>query len=326
MQVPAQLSPSSIGSFRTCPLAWRLDYIERLERVPSLDASIGTFVHSVAEALCRLPSHRRTIEEARAAATAAWAVHVEDDEWRSLSVPPARVPQIKWRAWRAVQRWFVLEDPGAVRVAGTERWVHGTVGGIAMRGIVDRLDVDPRTGGFVVTDYKTGKMPTSAYQDERLFGVWVSAHLVAQEDGSRPVTKVRHLYLGERPGEVVRDVTPDALAATAEVVASTHQEMLQACATGEFETRESVLCGWCSFKASCPAFGGDLLALLATGPRRVDRRKPVDENQQVLDMGGAGEASSGPLHADGPPLVGSPSGAPLAGSPAALLGLAPAAG
>jgi len=36
--------------------------------VPSLDASIGTFVHSVAEALCRLPSHRRTIDEARAAA------------------------------------------------------------------------------------------------------------------------------------------------------------------------------------------------------------------------------------------------------------------
>ena len=283
MQVPAQLSPSSIGSFRTCPLAWRLDHIERLERVPSLDASIGTFVHSVAEALCRLPSHRRTIEEARAAATAAWAVHVEDDEWRSLSVPPARVPQIKWRAWRAVQRWFVLEDPGAVRVAGTERWVHGTVGGIAMRGIVDRLDVDPRTGGVVVTDYKTGKMPTSAYQDERLFGVWVYAHLVAQEDGSRPVTRVRHLYLGERPGEVVRDVTAEALSTAADVVTTTHGEMVEACATGRFETREGPLCDWCSFKSSCPAFGGDLQALLATGRRRPKPSPAVDDDQQTLD-------------------------------------------
>jgi putative RecB family exonuclease len=283
MQVPAQLSPSSIGSFRTCPLAWRLDYLERLERVPSLDANIGTFVHSVAEALCSLPSHRRTIDEARTAATAAWALHVEDEEWRSLQVAPARVPQVKWRAWRAVQRWFVLEDPGAVRVAGTERWVHGEVGGIAMRGIVDRLDVDPRTGGFVVTDYKTGKMPGSAYQDERLFGVWVYAHLVAQEDASRPVTRVRHLYLGERPGEVVRDVTSDALATTAEVVTATHREMTEACATGVFETREGPLCDWCSFKASCPAFGGDLQALLATGRRRAAPAKPVDEDQQTLD-------------------------------------------
>jgi putative RecB family exonuclease len=326
MQVPPQLSPSSISSFRTCPLAWRLDYVERLERTPSLDANIGTFVHSVAEALCGLPASRRTLDEARAAATAAWAHHVEDEEWQALQIPADRIPQVKWRAWRAVQRWFRLEDPGAVTVAGCELWVHGEVGGVAMRGIVDRLDVDDATGGFVVTDYKTGKMPMSSYQEERLFGVWVYAHLVADEHRARPVTKVRHLYLGERPGEVVRDVTPDALAATAEVVASTHQEMLQACATGQFETRESVLCGWCSFKASCPAFGGDLLALLATGPRRVDRRKPVDENQQVLDMGGAGEASPGPLPADGPPLVGSPAGAPLAGSSAALLGLAPAAG
>jgi putative RecB family exonuclease len=283
MQVPAQLSPSSIGSFRTCPLAWRLDYIERLERVPSLDASIGTFVHSVAEALCRLPSHRRTIDEARAAATAAWAVHVEDEEWRSLSVPPARVPAVKWRAWRAVQRWFVLEDPGAVRVAGTERWVHGTVGGIAMRGIVDRLDVDPRTGGFVVTDYKTGKMPTTAYQDERLFGVWVYAHLVAQEDGSRPVTRVRHLYLGERPGEVVREVTAEALDTAADVVTTTHGEMVEACATGRFETREGPLCDWCSFRSSCPAVGGDLPALLATGRRRPKPTPPLDEDQQTLD-------------------------------------------
>lgn len=283
MQVPATLSPSSISSFRTCPLAWRLDYIERLERTPSLDANLGTFVHSVAESLCALPPARRTIDEARAAATAAWARHIEDEEWLALRVHVERIPQIKWRAWRAVQRWFRLEDPGAVTVAGCELWVHGAVGGVAMRGIVDRLDIDEDTGGFVVTDYKTGKMPTSAYQEERLFGVWVYAHLVAEEHTSRPVTKVRHLYLGERPGEIVRDVTPDALATTAEVVASTHHEMLTACASGEFETREGVLCGWCSFKASCPAFGGDLLALLNHGARRVDRRKPVDENQGTLD-------------------------------------------
>lgn len=282
MQVPATLSPSSISSFRTCPLAWRLDYLERLERTPSLDASIGTFVHSVAEALCGLPPARRTLDEARAAATAAWARHVEDDEWRSLAIPAERVPQVKWRAWRAVQRWFHLEDPGAVRVAGCELWVHGEVGGVPMRGIVDRLDVDEATGGFVVTDYKTGKMPLPSYQEDRLFGVWVYAHLVAGEHRDRPVTKVRHLYLGERPGEVVREVTPEALAATAEGVTATHQEMRTACTTGRFDPRDGVLCGWCSFKPSCPAFGGDLDDLLANGRRRVDRARPVDPNQLTI--------------------------------------------
>lgn len=281
MQVPPQLSPSSIGSFRTCPLAWRLDYIERLERVPSLDASIGTFVHAVAEALCGLVPERRTIEEARTAATAAWALHIDDPEWHSLQVAAEQIPGIKRRAWRAVQRWFALEDPCAVWVAGTEQWVHGTIGGVAMRGIVDRLDIDEESGGFIVTDYKTGKMPGSAYQDERLFGVWVYAHLVAQEDDSRPVTKVRHLYLGERPGEVVRPVTDEALADCVELVSETHTEMVTACATGEFETRPGPLCGWCSFKPSCPAFGGDLDALLSTAPRRPDKAEPEDDEVTI---------------------------------------------
>jgi hypothetical protein len=82
---------------------------------------------------------------------------------------------------------------------------------------------------------------------------------------------------------VVRDVTSDALATTAEVVTATHREMTEACATGVFETREGPLCDWCSFKASCPAFGGDLQALLATGRRRAAPAKPVDEDQQTLD-------------------------------------------
>lgn len=282
-QVPTQLSPSSIGAFRNCPLAWRLDYLERLEKVPSLDANIGTFVHAVAESLCGLAPHRRTLDGARSAATAAWATHVEDDEWQALAIATDRVPRVKWRAWRAVQRWFALEDPASVEVAGTERWVHGTIGEVAVRGIVDRLDVDPDTGGFVVTDYKTGKMPGPAYQDERLLGVWVYAHLIAQEDLGRPVTKVRHLYLGERPGEVVRTVSDDALAVSAEVVTETHAAMVGACTSGEFASRPGPLCDWCSFKGSCPAFGGDLAALLATGVRRPERRSPVDPNQQTID-------------------------------------------
>ena len=292
-QVPAPLSPSSISSFRSCPLAWRLDYLERLERTPSLDANIGTFVHAVAEALCGLPSHRRTIEEARSAATTAWAAHIADEEWQALQVDDADHPGIKWRAWRAVQRWFVLEDPCTVSVAGTERWVRGTVGGVSMRGIVDRLDVDEASGGFVVTDYKTGKLPGWRYQEDRLLGVWVYALLVEQEGLGRPVTKVRHLYLGERPGEVVRPVTGEALSATVDLVADTHREMTTACASGEFEARPGPLCDWCSFKGACPAFGGDLDRLLATGRRRPRRSPTVDDAQLTLDDDLAAAAPAG---------------------------------
>lgn len=284
MKVPSQLSPSSITTFRTCPLSWRLDHIERLERTPSLAANLGTFIHAVAESLCSLPGERRTLESARTAATAAWARHVADEEWRALAVPDREIPELKRQAWRALKRWFLLEDPGGVEVAGTERWVRGEVGGVAVRGIVDRLDVDPASGGFVVTDYKSGRLPREPYQDERLFGVWVYAHLVEQADLGRPVTRVRHLYLGDRPGEVSRPVTGEALEAAATVVTETHRAMVACCEDGTFETTPGPLCGWCSFKPSCPAFGGDLEALLATGRRRKPRPAEADDDQLELDI------------------------------------------
>jgi putative RecB family exonuclease len=275
VEVPEQLSPSSIGSFRTCPLAWRLDYVERLERAASLDASIGTFVHAVAERLCTLPAGERTLEAARAAATAAWALHVVDDEWRSLAVPDEEVLPVKRRAWRAVQRWFALEDPCRVAVAGTELWVSGEVGGVAVRGIVDRLDVNG-DGSHTVTDYKTGRQPPASYQDDRLLGVWIYAALLHGSEviDGRPVSHVRHLYLGPRPGEVVRAVTDEALAAAATVVSETHAAITTCCASGSFEPTPSPLCGWCSFQAGCPVFGGDLHELLATAPRR-EPKEPV---------------------------------------------------
>jgi putative RecB family exonuclease len=269
VEAPEHLSPSSIGSFRTCPLAWRLDYIERLERTTSLDASIGTFVHAVAERLCQLAPAERTLEAARTAATVAWADHIVDDEWRSLAIPDHEVVGVKRRAWRALQRWFAIEDPCGLDVVDTEMWVRGEVGGVSVRGIIDRLDANP-DGSLTVTDYKTGKKPGDAYQDDRLLGVWIYAILLAQDPDhqGRPVSAVRHLYLGERAGEVVRPVTEDALAEATHVVATTAAAIAGCCATGEFEATTSALCGWCSFKGSCPAFGGDLEALLATAPRR----------------------------------------------------------
>ncbi|HWS48376.1 MAG TPA: PD-(D/E)XK nuclease family protein, partial [Acidimicrobiia bacterium] len=43
--VPVSLSPSSMGTFTSCPLSFRFSYIERLPEPPSAPASKGTLVH-----------------------------------------------------------------------------------------------------------------------------------------------------------------------------------------------------------------------------------------------------------------------------------------
>src|SRR5260370_23228570 len=62
--VPISLSPSSMGTFTSCPLAFRFSYIERLPEPPSAPASKGTLVHLALQHLMWRPAAERTIENA----------------------------------------------------------------------------------------------------------------------------------------------------------------------------------------------------------------------------------------------------------------------
>ena len=94
---------------------------------------------------------------------------------------------------------------------------------------------------------------------------------------------MRLIYLGDEAG-AVEHVTPLAAAldggaatardsatdddesATADAVLTATEgelragwaEIVDACATGAFEPRTSKLCGYCSFRGECPAFGATL--------------------------------------------------------------------
>ena len=61
---PKSLSPSSISSFKNCPLAFRFSYLDRLPEPPSPAASKGTLVHRALELLMCRPAEDRSVETA----------------------------------------------------------------------------------------------------------------------------------------------------------------------------------------------------------------------------------------------------------------------
>ena len=57
--------------------------------------------------------------------------------------------------------YFRLEDPTTITPIGIELKLEVELGGLNLRGIIDRLELDA-DGELVVTDYKTGRAPASA--------------------------------------------------------------------------------------------------------------------------------------------------------------------
>ena len=58
-------------------------------------------------------------------------------------------------AWTLVESYLRMEDPTSIRDVGLELRLEAQVGDLTLRGIIDRLELDP-DGELIVTDYKTG--------------------------------------------------------------------------------------------------------------------------------------------------------------------------
>jgi putative RecB family exonuclease len=122
-----------------------------------------------------------------------------------------------------------------------------------IRGYVDRLDISP-AGDLRVVDYKTGGAPREAFEARALFQLKFYALVLWRIHGVVPRV-LRLLYL--RDAEVC-DYSPDRdeLLRFERNLLALWQAIERAIETGDFRPQPSRLCGWCSYQAHCPTFGG----------------------------------------------------------------------
>jgi putative RecB family exonuclease len=223
----------------------------------------GTLVHSALEGLFwENQRGARSPEAARASLGRAWKALQEDPEFLELALSEAESEAFLADAETLVANYFELEDPDGIDAVGVELLMEAEVGGLLLRGIIDRLDVTAE-GEFIVIDYKTGRVPSEMQEHSRLGGVQFYALLCEQVLGRRPVD-VRLLYLKE-PLVIASDPTEQALRGLRQRTSAVWSAIERACADEDFRPKPSGLCKWCHFQEFCPAFGGDPALASAQG-------------------------------------------------------------
>ena len=153
-----------------------------------------------------------------------------------------------------IQRYLTMEDPTRVHPIGIELRLSADVGSLALRGIIDRLDLRD-DGELVVVDYKTGRAPSINWEQKSLAGVHFYSFLCEEVLGRRPAA-IRLMYLSS--GETI-EATPSAQSVRFITTRTTAvwQAVERACQSEDFRPRPGALCNSCSFQQWCPAFGGD---------------------------------------------------------------------
>ena len=274
LPLPVSLSPSKVASFKDCALAFRFSAIDRVPEPPTVWAAKGTLVHRALELLYLESPGDRTVDAAIAKLAQAVPEVLEGHEYVDLPFTEEAREAFLLDADRLVRNAFVLEDPTKIRPIGLELRMQAKLGSLTLRGIIDRLELGD-DGELIVSDYKTGKIPGVNQEQSRLGGVQFYAFLCEQMLGRRPA-KVQLLYLHE-PMAIVTAPTEQSLRGLTMRTSAIWTAVEKACARDDFRPKPSGLCGYCSYKAWCPAFGGDP----ALAPTR--RFEHVPEDVALID-------------------------------------------
>ncbi len=261
------LSPSRAGDFKQCPLMYRFRAIDRLPEPPSAAATLGTLVHAVLEDLFGLPADSRTEAAALEMVLPRWdALLDERPELASLHTSDAAEAQWLGDARERLRTYFEMENPSRIEPDGREVLVEMQLeDGPLLRGIIDRVDV-AADGSIRIIDYKSGKSPAPQYSQSAKFQMRFYALVVERLRERRPAL-TRLLYLRDGVHVDLRPTDED-MAAIEHEVRELWREITAAAEAGVFRPRKSKLCGWCSFQAICPEFGGVLpVNLMRLRPR-----------------------------------------------------------
>jgi RecB family exonuclease len=248
-------TPSKLGAYEDCPRRYRYSYVDRPsppKGPPWAHNSLGASVHTALRNWYGLAADRRHPEALPTLLKATWVregyrdVEQERDAYR--------------RALRWLEGYVTGLDP-TDEPLGVERVVAARTSVLAFNGRADRID--GRTGDdgpeAVIVDYKTGRtgLDSDDARGSRALALYAYA---AERVFRRPCRRVElhHLPSGtvaehehtleslERHVARAEDTARDIVAAEKAVAAGGDPDEA-------FPTRPGALCGWCDFRAACPA-------------------------------------------------------------------------
>jgi len=245
------LSPSRASDYKVCPQLFKFRAIDRIPEPVTVHQARGTTAHLALQELYDLDPSERTAESLYDLFRAAWTELRQTDEYETLFETDEDERRWGVESLELLANYFAIEDPREVRPLDRELDMLEDLGGISIRGILDRIDELPN-GDLIITDYKTGRAPPERYALPAFFALKIYALLIRHRTGRTPV-EVRLLYLNG-PTLYRLPIDDQHLDGMERQLRALWRAIDNAIDNDNFPPRPGRLCDWCSYKDRCPAF------------------------------------------------------------------------
>jgi putative RecB family exonuclease len=250
-QTLLKLSPSSASDFKSCPQRFKYRVIDQVEVPTSIAAARGSLVHVVLERMFGEEPSQRTPDRAIALLWEVWEELRAEGEYRPEGLEGQHEDAWLTESRRLILNLFRLEDPSLLEASKLEWFVEYELTDIHLRGVIDRLEIGS-DGSWILTDYKTGRIPGESRELAAFFGLHFYALVCWRAFGVMP-KEIRLVYLSD-PAVLTLNPHEQKLVAFERQLLALGKAIRRAIDTGDWRTRPSPFCMSCAYQSLCPAW------------------------------------------------------------------------
>jgi RecB family exonuclease len=239
---------SALDTFKTCPLKYKYQQIDKIRTPKGPEAVFGTLVHSTMKFIhdgnFLLPTQKQALEFF----SKNWNPEVFEDEIqeRSAFAQGIKIVQDYYKKNDANKTQIVdLESRFTIEIKDEEKKDESHL----VSGFIDRID--KTEDGFEIIDYKTSrKLPAQKMIDENLqLLIYLLAFLKRYPDLEKTPDKVKlSLYFLKHGTKLSSTKNESQIDEGRQAILDIIKEIEKS----DFGPRVSPLCDWCGYQENCP--------------------------------------------------------------------------
>lgn len=240
-----RISYSSLETYKTCPLKYKFQEIDKIKTPKSKEAVFGTILHSTLNFIHTPALLSPNMEQALDYFSRNWNSDVFESELEERAAFSQGVQMI--------QDYYKKNDPSKANIVDLESRFQIEISEgdekHVVSGIIDRID--KTEDGYEIIDYKTTKkMPTQEKVDNDLqLSIYLEAFLKRYPKELENIDKIKvSLYFLKHGVKLTATRTVEQL----EKTNTLFLDVIKQIEGGKFEAQINPLCDWCGYQNICP--------------------------------------------------------------------------
>ena len=252
-------SYSALETFKTCPLKYKYQEIDKIKGPKRIEAVFGTLIHSALKYMFeRNPLYptedeiidfftKRFNEKSEAIL---WPDPLKKEATEKLYYDEG-IKLLK-NFYKKNQPWnfnpVELESRFSIEIIDEKTNESHTVAGI-----IDRIDKDPEGDTYEIIDYKTGKkMPSQESLENNLQLGLYHLSLLARWPNLKPSQIKTSLYFLKHNEKISTSASEERAEKTRAIILDKIAEIEKSRKNNDFPPTPGPLCGWCAYRKICP--------------------------------------------------------------------------